>query len=194
MKRGVNLLPAGSQQLFEHQRLARAWSVIWLVVFCGLAVGYFSLELGRQRQARELVVAQADVAPIRQADGQARRLQTEGAAIRGRVEACRALEQTDVPLAILQVVGDCCHAASYKIELESLRMDESTAVKAPAGQRPEPRKQLLLTGTADNDARVSAFVSQLRASQAFHGVELEATQALTDQALSRRSFQIRCQQ
>lgn len=160
-----------------------------------MAVAQYALEHKRRQTEKELTVAQAAVAPLRQAKAETARKRAAIARIRGQSEACQALEQTDTPLAILQVVGDCCHALGHKIQLASLRIDESgDANAATPRQHNAPRKQLLLTGRADDDTRVSALVSQLRISRAFQRVELEASQAQTDQATSQCAFQIRCQQ
>ncbi len=194
MKYRVNLLPVASQRRFEHRRLGRFWTAIWLLSAGLLLAGHLVLVQLHRTAQRELDAAKASSAPIRRAEADIRRLQSTLEAERRNIELCLALEQTDVPLALLQVVGDSCRGLGTDIQLESLRVDELTVAKAPEGKEPVPRKQILLVGTADGDARVTSFVRALESSQAFQAVALEASQAQSEQVLSRRSFQIRCQQ
>ncbi len=194
MKHRVNLLPVASQRRFEHWRQGRFWIAIWLASAGLLSAGHFGLVRWQRTAIEALDTAQASAAPLRRAEADIRRLRSTLEAERRNIETCRALEQTDVPLALLQVVGDCCRGLGMDIQLESLRVDEVAVTPTATGQFPAPRKQMLLVGTADGDARVTSLVHELKASQVFHLVELEASQAQSEQAQSRRSFQIRCQQ
>ncbi len=194
MSRSVNLLPIPNQRRFEHWRQGKRWLAIWSSVVVALVVTQGLLTARRGQTERNLEAAEASVAPLRRAEADARRLQAETETCRERVEASRVLEQTDATLALLQVVSDSCRDFGGAIELESLRLDESTSRKVEAGQASAPRKQLRLVGAADADNRVAAFVRRLRESQVFELVELESSQAQTDLAGARRSFHIRCEQ
>ena len=199
MKRCVNLLPLTSQYRFEHWRQARFWCTLWLLVAGALAFGQFLLFDQYQLVRRELDASQVSVAPLIGMQAEIRRLQTTMEQHRRSLESCAALEQTDTPLALLQVVSACCHELSARdprggIALDSLRLDETVAPPTPTGKQPIPRKGLMIVGKAASDPQVTDLVSQLRKSGAFSLVELEASQAQSDQHLSYRTFQIRCRQ
>jgi Tfp pilus assembly protein PilN len=210
VKSTINLLPEASQKRLEHARQSRSWLVVWLAFAVVLAAVHFAIDASRRRAADDLSVAEESVAPLRLAEDEVERTRASTAAIRRRKDDHASIEGADVPLAIVQAIGDCCHEIGCQIELGSLRVDEmaaesggpatgGSATGGPAGgganrPPPAPRKQVLLAGIADDDACVSALVAQLHGSGLFQRVEIEASQAQSDQAHSRRAFQIRCQQ
>ena len=194
VKHYVNLLPPRTQCVFEHWRQVRRWSVAWCLTGILLLTGFCSLDHRRDLIAKRLDATTLEVAPLRQTEAECLKIQGECTQYREMVETARAIEQTDAPLALLQVVSDSVSELGSSIKLDALRMDEISGDRAVAGQLPSFRKQLQLTGSADADTLVTALVTRLRACQVFRTVELESSRAFSDQSDARRSFQIRCQQ
>jgi hypothetical protein len=151
-----------------------------------------------ERQQRQLknsiVVAEAGVAPIRDAETALVGLKNETQSLH-RLSLCAdTLQQTDAPLALLQAVGGSCQDLGSKVQIDSLRMDEISSTISEAGKLRLPRKQILLVGTANADFLITALVNRLGECGVFRKVELESSHALADKLSAKRSFQIRCQQ
>lgn len=199
MIRRLNLLPLASQFRFEHRRQARFWLLLWTATASALVAAHFGLLERRQLTRREVDAAQASIAPLLQLEGEIRRQLIAQEAHRRSLESWSAIEQADAPLALLQVVSTSCRELGspnqpLSIELDSLRMDETAGPPGAAGKLRGPRKGLLIVGKAATDAQVTDLVGALRHSGAFSLVELEASQAHSEQHAARRTFQIRCLQ
>lgn len=194
MNRSINLLPLANRCRFAHLQHARLWAIRWLVVVGALLAVQVSLEYTRREVSTKLAAAEVALGPLRKAEADARRMLRAGDEISLRVRACREMEQSDAPLAILQLVGDCCRKVEFKVALESLRMDEVTTPASSSSPVPQIHKQVMMVGTADNDGSLAAFVDELRASRLFTQVDLEASHAKSELKQSLRSFQLRCLQ
>jgi Fimbrial assembly protein (PilN) len=193
-QRTVNLIPKSQQIRSEHWRQAKRWSAVWILSASLIAIGYVAVQYQQQSLLSRIKTLEVITAPVRRAEDDVRRLTQIRDSQRRSVETAQALEQSDVALAILQVVGNCCSAIGDGVQIDSLRIDEVQQTKSPTGQVTIPKKQLLLVGSAEKDHFVTTLVSKLVESSAFSKVELESSQAVADQQASRRTFQVRCQQ
>lgn len=189
----VNLLPAATRRRFEHRRLGRRWVMIWLLSAIALAATQYALYYLRNRSSHELDELQRSIQSLQQAEADTRRLASVAHTLRQYVDSCRVLEQADVPLGLLQAVSDSCHGTGT-VQLESYRMDERTSGRGGADGGTVPVKEVRLAGIANSDVDIAALVSRLRSSNVFRQVDLEVSQANTDESNPRRSFQIRLQQ
>ncbi len=196
MKRSLNLMPRSCQRQFEHWRQARLWGAVWLATLSLTLVGYGVVERQRLHMLTRCAAAEVAVTPARRAEADIRRLQTEGQAYRQQTALLEALEQTDVPLALLQVVVDSCGSFGRSLQLDSLRMSEvgNLNLKGAHDGLRAPLKTLEIVGAADGDAQVASLVNHLQASGVFDEVELESTQAQSNLTQLQRSFRIRCRQ
>lgn len=193
MKHTFNLLPQSSQRRAEHRSQRRCWLAIWSVAMSALVVAQIMLLRARDQTQQLLVAREQTTAPIRRLQTELQQLQSSIETMRRRIELDQTLEQADVPLALLQVIADCCRRLPSELQLEMLRVNEGPAARpTPEGHPPQTSKQVLLVGSAAGDAQVTALVSDLRKCEVFATVELESSQAVSDNYPSRRTFQIRC--
>ncbi|HAC91947.1 MAG TPA: hypothetical protein DCF63_15180 [Planctomycetaceae bacterium] len=211
MKRNVNLLPAKTRMSIQWKRQIRGWAMVWLAVTLVLGVGIAVLEHARKTVQENLRSAELQIVQVRQTEASAKRLSYQAQQARKLVDTGAMLEQTDVPLALFQLVHQCCQKAGDGLHLQSWRMSESLGETSQANASHKKnsssrgraqdakdgsksiRKQVMLNGQSEPEACLS-LVSWLRASGAFRSVDLMSTQALSDEPGARQSFQIRCEQ
>lgn len=191
MKHRVNLLPPASQYRAAHRRQWLLWLSVWFLAACALGSAQVLLLRDRERSRTVLAERQQAAAPAHERANELRRIESMAHQLRSRIARSQALEQADVPLALLQVVADSCYSLT-DLRIETLRVDEGSFRDNASNPRPAVQKQLLLVGSAAGDAEVTALVSHLRNCDVFTTVELESSQAQSQSHLSRRSFQVRC--
>ncbi|MEZ6134985.1 MAG: hypothetical protein R3C53_08765 [Pirellulaceae bacterium] len=189
-----NLLPVKRQLAFLHCRQARLWGTAWATIALILAIIYGIYAAEQKRQLLELELAEASIAPIRQAELTLMQIEAETQALQKLAVNARAVQEMDMPLAVLQAVGGACQDLGPDFQIDSLRMDEFTEPARAAGQQPRPRKQVLVIGSAAADYMLTAYIGRLNASGVFRKIELESSQAAAEHQAEKRSFQIRCEQ
>jgi Tfp pilus assembly protein PilN len=188
----VNLLPNEFSRKRERRRQVTLLSAYCIMAVVLMLMAQQAINVSINQINSRLEIAQATVAHIENTNDEMSRQQAAITAIKEIVFASEELEQADVPLALLQVVGDSRFEAGSSICLDSLRLDES--ISQPTNKsKNESKQSLSLAGSGESDDAVSVFVAMLQASNAFRQVELQSSQAQNDQS-SNRSFLIRCSQ
>jgi Tfp pilus assembly protein PilN len=188
----VNLLPNEFSRKRETRRQVTLLSAYCIMAVVLMLMAQQAINVSINQIGSRLEIAQTTVAHIENTNDEISRQQTAIAAIKEKIIASERLEQADVPLALLQVVGDSCFEAGSSICLDSLRLEESVTQSTNKSET-ESKKSLSLAGSGGSDDAVSVFVALLQASNAFRQVELQSSQARNDQS-SSRSFLIRCSQ
>ena len=193
----INLLPDALAKRLEHRRQLRKWGSVWAVVAAVLSAAHLALQ-DRQRESGEALQEMQTIAgPLHDLERRTEELRSKSDKLRAALARQCALEQADVPLALLQVVAECCSVAGPSLQLDAYRMDEAgdvpSAAAALSALRPAPGRRLILSGTAAADGAVSAFVERLRNAAAFDRVDLEASQSTGDASAQRSTFQIQCE-
>ncbi|MAT72346.1 MAG: hypothetical protein CMJ58_22820 [Planctomycetaceae bacterium] len=187
----VNLLPVELLRRFEHRRQARRWIPIGAATVVLLGFGQFALDYRAGQAAAahaELTVRTAQLLAV---ERQTQQLQQDAQRIRQTLQQRDALEQADVPLALLQIVASACKSRGGELRIDSYRMEESASAAAGVNRSTTPGKRIIVTGLANDALTVSRFVDALRASAALADVVLEASQAPDDQTATR-TFHVRC--
>jgi hypothetical protein len=196
MKRHLNLLPLAIQKQQMFRALCGTWLRICLVCMAlsGAHYGYIS-HLHRQSDQR-LQAMENEVQPLMAMDTSNQKLTAENALIQKRLQEFQRLEQATTPMSLLGLIGKCFAASERPIRLDSLRIDVANAVAAATVAKNAlvaPRISIMMMGTAAEDAPISAVMMRLRATGVFESVDLEGSQATSQEEQQRRSFQIRCQ-
>lgn len=205
MKQNVNLLPTATSSWLERQYQIRWWMRTWLVTFLFLAVVSGLLQQAKQNDENRLQSAANSVADIRKASNQLESIRIQAESYRESVEFAAILEQRDLPLSLLQTIGECCQSLDGHLQLKSLKMTETSAGKskrqpASVSSRPDNQPlqdsrqghQVILVGVATPEV-CSTCVTALKQSKVFDSVELISTQSVTEQSLTLQSFQILCE-
>ncbi|MBX3422468.1 MAG: hypothetical protein KF752_13020 [Pirellulaceae bacterium] len=195
----VNLLPLSTELRFLRARQFRFWLRMWMGSALIFGSIFVMLDHKRRLAAEQLLSIEAEVAEVRQAASDVQRLTEMTELHRKLVNDSQTLEQTDVPLAILQTIGQCCREAGDSILLSSYRVSEiNTTAPTTNAQSAQltivtPRKQVQLSGQAHSD-QCLGLIDNLRSSGAFTKVELLSAQTNSEQVGSRQTFQIVCEQ
>lgn len=190
--KSVNLIPLQLRQRWEWQAQGLKWTVIWGVVALGLWITYTVL-VQRHTVAKQQVDADRTmVTRVSNATGQIQALAIQTAQTKTQVENSQLLELTDVPLALLQTLVECCQLQGRGIQIDSVRLDELAPSTSKENVVTPAKKQLLLNGLADSDLAATSFVNRLQASGQFSVVELLSIQGAGER--QERSFSIRCEQ
>lgn len=189
----INLLPIECRRALEQRRQATLWTACCIIVLVILLMVHQVTCLLIKQTEVQLDYARTSIAHLQQTNNQMLAQRNRIGVIQKQLEISAALEQPDVPLALLQAVGDCCFELQSSVQLDTLRMDETTETangKLAAGVK----KSLTLVGSGVSDDSVSTLVGLLQATNLFRQVELKSSQAQSDQPFSHRLFQIRCVQ
>lgn len=197
MSARTNLLPDTLVRRFEHRRQIRKWAPTWIVVAVLLMAGHAALQYRVDQANATMRELQTCTAPLCEVEKRIQRAKSEASENEKLLARIAPLEQANAPLGLLQVVVESCNSRSGAIQIDSYRMDETAGVpaasKAGVALRGAPRKRLAITGSADTDVAVSAFVQRLRGNGAFSRVNLESSQATGATVSPRRTFQIMCE-
>ncbi|QDU90379.1 Fimbrial assembly protein (PilN) [Pirellulimonas nuda] len=192
----INLLPDALARRYEHRRQARRWVPVWCVTAALLGLLQVGLQ-GQSRQAAEaLLLVNERVKPLHHLEARTVALESESRRMQTLLTRQAALEQSDTPLALLQVVIDARRTVAGALQLDALQMEDMPAlpgVSAPTDTPPVSGKRLVLSGAAESDVAVSQFVSNLRASNVLANVSLEASQSQSSAGGAGRTFQLRCE-
>lgn len=194
MTKKVNLLPIANRRATEHRLQMRRWCAIWLLTILGFTCWYELAEQRRHQLNQQLDAAMNSIAPVHFAEVEISRLRRESKAFRDRALEAERLEQSAVPLALIQTVGECCHALGTELQIDSLRMDEAISSGNTSSKSAVIRKQLMIVGSSTIDGLITMLVARLNESRVFQKVELESSQAAGERGGAKRIFQIRCQQ
>lgn len=191
----INLMPSKLLRAVEHRRNANKWCPVWVSVALLLGLGQFGLQHSLNQAAYTYRELAKRAEPLRQVQAKVAKTRAETTALRDKLDRLSALEQANAPLALLQVVVEACREGGERVSLNSYEMSEqaaaleATAEKGPAA----PTKTLTLQGIAASDDDVSRLVQELRSSQLFKRVHLEATQSTGDSESFSRAFRLLCE-
>ena len=114
--------------------------------FSVLAVVSGLLQQAKQNDENRLQSAANSVADIRKASNQLESIRIQAESYRESVEFAAILEQRDLPLSLLQTIGECCQSLDGHLQLKSLKMTETSAGKSkrqPASVSSRPDNQPL---------------------------------------------------
>lgn len=190
--KSANLIPLRLRRRWEWQAQGLQWALIWGIVALVLWITYTVL-VQRHTAAKQQVEAdRAMVAGVSNATGQMQALASQIAQTKTQVENAKLLELTDVPLALLQTLVECCQLQGRGIQIDTVRLDEMAPSSSKENVVTPAKKQLLLSGLADSDLTATSFVNRLQASGQFAVVELLSIQGAGER--QERSFSIRCEQ
>jgi hypothetical protein len=205
MSRSVNLLSKSSGLWLERQYQFQWWIRTWVLVVLFLGTVTAVIQQLKHQDNQELQLALESVVEVRQAAHQLDALQARVEKYRKSVELADGLEQRDLPLSLLQTVGECCQLLESSLQLKSLKLTEvpvnqSTRQATNTETKPGNEiskvgrfgQQLLLSGSSSPEA-CSALVAALKQSNAFDTVELFSTEVVSEQSLLLQLFQIRCE-
>ena len=204
MKQTVNLLPKSTILWLERQYQFQWWIRTWFIIVLFLSIITTVIHQSRQVDNKRLQMALESIVKIRDAASQLETLQAKARGYRESVEFAANLEQCDLPLSLIQTIGECCHSLKDKMQLKSLKLTEAPIVQRKgtsarsSGQIDEDSrkssqmvKQVVLSGVASPEA-CSMLIAALKRSKVFDAVELVSTQSVSEQSLSLQLFQIRC--
>lgn len=204
MSARLNLLPTALSRRLLMRRELRRFAAVCVVV----AAGGMLLSLAQSR-FYALTRARLDelermTSPQRAQEIAAQAVADESRRIEDELAGISQLEQRDVPLTVLSVVGECCRTAGTAVLVDRFRMEEfvdassSTAPRSTASppeaaaNLPVKRRRLQITGMALDDRGVAALVVQLRAHGMFRTVDLDSSQTIERGQRAIRQFQLRC--
>lgn len=190
--KSVNLIPLGLRQRWEWQTQGVKWALAWLVTTLFLWITYTIFEQRHAAAKQQLESEQSLVTGVSQATAQIQQLTAQSTQAKNTVENAQLLELTDVPLALLQTLIECCQLQVHGIQIDSIRLDEVAPSTSKDNVVTPARKQLLFDGVAESDPRATSFVNSLQASGQFEVVELLSITGSEDRP--ERSFSIRCEQ
>lgn len=190
--KSVNLIPIALRQRWEWQSQAITWALVWGIAALGLWIVY-SVFLQQYLSAKHQVeLDRSMVQDVSQATHQIQLLTQQAAQAKSVVENAQLLELTDVPLALLQTLVECCQLQGRGVQIDSIRMDEVEPSTSTESIVKPARKQILVNGLAESDPRATSFVNSLQASGQFEVVELLSIQG--SDGRPERTFSIRCEQ
>lgn len=188
----VNLIPLKLRQRWEWQSQAITWALTWSIIAIFLWITYTIFSQRHAAAKQQLEIEQTLVAGVSQSTSQIQLLTVQSTQSKTLVENAQLLELTDVPLALLQTLVECCQLQVRGIQIDSIRLDEIAPSTIKDNVATPARKQLLFNGVAESDPRATSFVNSLQASGQFQVVELLSITGSND--LPERSFSIRCEQ
>ncbi|MDP1561248.1 MAG: PilN domain-containing protein [Pirellulaceae bacterium] len=190
--KSVNLIPLKLRQRWEWQSQAITWALAWSIIAIFLWITYTIFEQRHAAAKQQLVTDQTFVSRVSEATSQIQQLTVQSTQSKTLVENAQLLELTDVPLALLQTLVECCQLQVRGIQIDSIRLDEIAPSTIKENVVTPARKQLLFNGVAESDPRATSFVNSLQASGQFAVVELLSITGSEDRP--ERSFSIRCEQ
>lgn len=188
----VNLIPLKLRQRWEWQSQAITWVLTWSIIAIFLWITYTIFAQRHAAAKQQLEIEQSLVSGVSQATHQIQQLTLQSTQSKTLIEHAQLLELTDVPLALLQTLVECCQLQVRGIQIDSIRLDEITPSTIKDNVVTPAHKQLLFNGVAESDPRATSFVNSLQASGQFQVVELLSITGSND--LPERSFSIRCEQ
>lgn len=188
----INLLSDALVRRTEHLRQARRWTPVVLAVAGLLCAGQIGLQIRSREATNAMTLLNARLEDLHRWEQEISQLQAEAKTTRKLLGRYDDLAQADVPLALIQVVAEACNKQLGKLQIDSYRMEESSAAAPAQEPRFAPGKRLIITGSAETAVDVSHFVGELRGFGVFDAVVLEASQASGAESDSR-TFQVRCE-
>jgi hypothetical protein len=190
--KSANLIPATLRKRWEWQRQGIQWTMVWAVFGLILWIVSTIVETRLVAVRQQVDADRALLHEVSQATNQVQQLSLQSANAKRLVENAQLLELTDVPLALLQTLVECCQLQGRGIQMDSIRLYETRPSTSKEGAVAPALKQMLLSGLVDSDLRATSFVNSLQASGQFERVELLSIQGSDDQQV--RSFSIRCEE
>ena len=210
MKTHFNLLPFTLQRSRQRSRWLRRAVLLWgtTLLCCG---SYGLIQNGRLEQVRASANSlDRECTAVRTAAKKNRAMQDEIAALQRRLDHWKQLEQADLPLSVVGLVGTATQRHIAQLQLDRLRIEDlgtpssPSSSSSPAAPRTGPgpaagspdvdavSTRIELSGTAVTDAAVGDYVNTLRSMELFSVVELVSTQGVQVDTGQAREFRIRC--